>query len=98
MNVLGEIIGEPHNGLKAMFTMMNNARLNVGVQGVAIAERGHTKGHYLLQENENKVFLFKEKKESSAYYRTSRCKKNVIRNEISNRSYERFISIYCRSN
>ncbi|MBJ57566.1 MAG: hypothetical protein CMP24_04940 [Rickettsiales bacterium] len=27
-----EIIGEAHQGLKAMFTMMNNARLNVGVQ------------------------------------------------------------------
>ena len=34
-----ELIGEKHSGLKTMFTMMNNARLNVGVQGVAIAER-----------------------------------------------------------
>ena len=34
-----ELIGEKHGGLKAMFTMMNNARLNVGIQGVAIAER-----------------------------------------------------------
>ena len=36
---VGEIIGEEGGGMRAMFTMMNNARLNVGLQGVAIAER-----------------------------------------------------------
>ncbi len=36
-----ELIGEPHGGLKTMFTMMNHARLNVGIQGVAIAERAY---------------------------------------------------------
>ncbi|MBH87960.1 MAG: acyl-CoA dehydrogenase [Pelagibacterales bacterium] len=36
-----ELIGEKHGGLKAMFTMMNNARLNVGIQGVSIAERAY---------------------------------------------------------
>ncbi len=35
---LGELIGPEHGGLRAMFTMMNNARLNVGLQGVQIAE------------------------------------------------------------
>lgn len=34
----GWLVGEPHDGLRAMFTMMNNARLGVGVQGVGIAE------------------------------------------------------------
>ena len=34
----GFLVGEENNGLAAMFTMMNNARLNVGTQGVAIAE------------------------------------------------------------
>lgn len=33
------LIGQENRGLAAMFTMMNSARLNVGVQGVAIAER-----------------------------------------------------------
>jgi len=33
------LVGEENKGLACMFTMMNNARLNVGVQGVAIAER-----------------------------------------------------------
>ncbi len=33
------LLGEENEGLKCMFTMMNNARLSVGLQGVAIAER-----------------------------------------------------------
>jgi hypothetical protein len=35
----GYLLAKENKGLAAMFTMMNNARLNVGVQGVAIAER-----------------------------------------------------------
>ena len=36
-----ELIGQPNNGLAHMFTMMNSARLSVGVQGVGIAERAY---------------------------------------------------------
>jgi 3-(methylsulfanyl)propanoyl-CoA dehydrogenase len=36
---LGYIVGEPHRGLEYMFIMMNAARLSVGLEGVAIAER-----------------------------------------------------------
>jgi alkylation response protein AidB-like acyl-CoA dehydrogenase len=36
---IGFLIGEEHKGMAAMFTMMNRARLAVGLQGVAIAER-----------------------------------------------------------
>ena len=35
----GYLIGEPHKGLMSMFTMMNAARLAVGVQGLALTER-----------------------------------------------------------
>ncbi|HEY9134002.1 MAG TPA: acyl-CoA dehydrogenase C-terminal domain-containing protein [Dyella sp.] len=35
----GFLIGQPHKGLAAMFTMMNAARLSVGVQGLALSER-----------------------------------------------------------
>jgi alkylation response protein AidB-like acyl-CoA dehydrogenase len=35
----GWLIGEEMGGMRAMFTMMNNARLNVGLQGVSIGER-----------------------------------------------------------
>ncbi|MCE6959483.1 acyl-CoA dehydrogenase [Cereibacter sphaeroides] len=34
----GWLVGAPHKGMAAMFTMMNNARLGVGVQGVGVAE------------------------------------------------------------
>ncbi|WP_375395159.1 acyl-CoA dehydrogenase [uncultured Sphingomonas sp.] len=40
---IGELIGAEHGGIRAMFTMMNNARLNVGLQGVQVAE-GATQG------------------------------------------------------
>jgi alkylation response protein AidB-like acyl-CoA dehydrogenase len=36
---VGELIGNEMGGIVAMFTMMNNARLNVGLQGVEVAER-----------------------------------------------------------
>jgi len=35
----GFLLGQPNKGLAAMFTMMNAARLSVGVQGLALAER-----------------------------------------------------------
>lgn len=38
-DAVGFLIGEENNGLACMFTMMNNARLSVGLQGVALAER-----------------------------------------------------------
>lgn len=38
---IGWLVGDEHQGLKCMFTMMNNARLSVGLQGVAIAERSY---------------------------------------------------------
>ena len=38
---VGYLVGQPNEGLACMFTMMNNARLQVGLQGVAIAERAY---------------------------------------------------------
>lgn len=38
---IGYVVGAENEGLKYMFTMMNNARLSVGLQGVAIAERSY---------------------------------------------------------
>jgi acyl-CoA dehydrogenase len=37
------LLGEPNQGLKYMFIMMNDARLGVGLQGVAIGERSYQK-------------------------------------------------------
>jgi len=38
---IGYLVGEENRGLEFMFTMMNFARLEVGVEGVAIAERAY---------------------------------------------------------
>ena len=38
---IGYLVGEENRGLEYMFTMMNHARLGVGVEGVAIAERAY---------------------------------------------------------
>lgn len=37
-NAVGYLVGKPHKGLRAMFTMMNEARLYVGVQGLGLSE------------------------------------------------------------
>ncbi len=34
----GWLVGAPNKGMAAMFTMMNNARLGVGIQGIGVAE------------------------------------------------------------
>lgn len=38
---IGYLIGEANKGLGYMFTMMNHARLNVGLEGVAVSERAY---------------------------------------------------------
>ena len=38
---IGYLVGKENKGLECMFTMMNNARLTVGLQGVSIAERAY---------------------------------------------------------
>ena len=48
----GWLIGEENRGLACMFTMMNNARLLVGTQGVAIAEAAYQ--HALSYAKERK--------------------------------------------
>ena len=35
---IGYLIGQPNKGMRAMFTMMNTARLGVGSQAVGVAE------------------------------------------------------------
>jgi 3-(methylthio)propanoyl-CoA dehydrogenase len=47
---IGWLIGEENKGLAAMFTMMNSARLNVGIQGVGVAEAAFQKAFAYAQE------------------------------------------------
>ena len=48
----GWLIGAPHDGMRAMFTMMNNARLGVGGQGIGAAEGAYQ--HALSYARERK--------------------------------------------
>ena len=43
-NATGWLLGEENKGLRAMFTMMNEARLGVGLQGMAISEVSYQNG------------------------------------------------------
>jgi 3-(methylthio)propanoyl-CoA dehydrogenase len=47
---VGELVGEPHDGMRAMFTMMNDARLGVGLQGLAIGERAYQQSSAFARE------------------------------------------------
>jgi 3-(methylthio)propanoyl-CoA dehydrogenase len=38
---VGHLIGEPNQGMRYMFKMMNNARLSVGVEGLSLGERAY---------------------------------------------------------
>ncbi len=49
----GWLVGAPHKGMAAMFTMMNNARLAVGMQGVGMAELAYQKAQaYALDRHQ----------------------------------------------
>ncbi len=47
---VGYLVGEKNEGLKAMFTMMNMARFNVGLQGVSITERAYQQARDFAKE------------------------------------------------
>jgi alkylation response protein AidB-like acyl-CoA dehydrogenase len=47
---IGELVGAENRGLMAMFTMMNNARINVGNQGVQIGERALQQAMHYARE------------------------------------------------
>ncbi len=47
---IGWLIGEEGSGMRNMFTMMNNARLSVGLQGLALAERAYQQALDYAQE------------------------------------------------
>jgi alkylation response protein AidB-like acyl-CoA dehydrogenase len=47
---VGWLVGEPHRGLAAMFTMMNNERLFVGIQGLGLADGAYQKAAAYAKE------------------------------------------------
>ncbi|MGD9864285.1 MAG: acyl-CoA dehydrogenase, partial [Pseudodonghicola sp.] len=52
----GWLVGKENGGMAAMFTMMNNARLGVGGQGVGVAEGAYQKAlEYALERKQGKT-------------------------------------------
>ena len=47
---IGYLVGERHDGLACMFTMMNHARLEVGLEGVGLGERALQAARYYANE------------------------------------------------
>ncbi len=48
----GYLVGAKHNGIACMFTMMNHARLSVGIQGLSISERAYQQALSYAKERE----------------------------------------------
>jgi alkylation response protein AidB-like acyl-CoA dehydrogenase len=63
---VGYLIGEANQGMRYMFTMMNTARLSVGLQGLAIAERAYQDALRYAQERKQGRAIGVPKGESSA--------------------------------
>ncbi|MBE9553650.1 MAG: acyl-CoA dehydrogenase [Proteobacteria bacterium] len=47
---VGYLVGEENRGMEYMFTMMNNARISVGLEGVSIAERAYQQARAYARE------------------------------------------------
>jgi len=57
---IGYLVGAENEGMKNMFTMMNNARLSVGLQGVAIAEAAYQKALWYAKDRVQGVSVSKK--------------------------------------
>ena len=59
---LGYLVGEENRGIEYMFAMMNNARLGVGLQGLAVAERAYQQARdFALERSQGRDELTGEK-------------------------------------
>ena len=63
---VGYLIGEANQGMRYMFTMMNTARLSVGLQGLSIAERAYQDALRYAQERKQGRVIGAPAGESSA--------------------------------
>lgn len=52
----GWMVGEENTGMRAMFTMMNNARLSVGLQGLSLTDRSYQQARqYAVDRKQGKA-------------------------------------------
>lgn len=68
-NATGYLIGEENRGMAYMFTMMNNARLSVGLQGLAVGDRAYQDARQYAMERQQGRALDGEPGEQSVIIR-----------------------------
>ncbi len=62
----GWLVGEPHKGMRAMFTMMNAARLLVGIEGVSLADISYQTALEFAKDRRQSRSLDKSKRDPDA--------------------------------
>ena len=62
----GWLVGEEHKGMEAMFLMMNDARLKVGLQGIAMSEISYQNALDFAKERKQMRSVVKEKQDKSS--------------------------------
>ena len=62
----GYLVGEPHKGMRAMFVMMNSARLGVGLEGVALGEIAYQTAVEFAKDRRQSRSLDPAKRDTSA--------------------------------
>lgn len=62
---VGWLVGNEHDGMRNMFTMMNNARLSVGLQGLSVTDRAFQQSLQYAQDREQGTALGAAKGTSS---------------------------------
>ncbi len=65
-NATGYLVGEPHKGMRVMFTMMNTARVGVGLEGVALGEIAYQTALEFAKDRRQSRSLDKEKRDPNA--------------------------------
>jgi len=61
----GWLVGSEHDGMRNMFTMMNNARLSVGLQGLSLSDRAFQQSLQYAQDRDQGTAIGAEKGTSS---------------------------------
>jgi acyl-CoA dehydrogenase len=64
-NATGWLVGDEHDGMRNMFTMMNNARLSVGLQGLSLTDRAFQQSLQYAQDRDQGTALGAAKGTSS---------------------------------
>ncbi len=65
-NAEGWLVGVPHKGMQGMFTMMNAARLEVGIQGLGMSEVAYQNALMFARERRQSRSLDRAKQEKTA--------------------------------